>query len=380
MVRIGLVHDWLIVPGGAERVLEALLDRLPDASVRTLLYSPAAFAGSPIADRKIQTSFIDRLPGSTRRHRTLLPLMPIAIEQFDLSREDVVISNSHAVAHGVITNARQLHIAYINRTMTYAWESYHRDLVAFGVHRGLKGVASRIVYHRVRQWDYLAFQRPDVIVCNSEYSKRRVAKQYRRDAIVIYPPVDGLSSATRAPDDHYVFVGRLVPVKRVDLLVGAFNQLGRQLVIVGDGPLRAELQASAKANIRFVGWKSRAEVSAHVASARAFVFASEEDFGIAPVEAQMLGVPVIAFGGGGTAETIVPGRTGVLYPRQQVGDIVSAIETFELRERQFDAELILEHASAFTKERFQREFFGLVDREWDRMQSKSTARQAPGVM
>jgi glycosyltransferase involved in cell wall biosynthesis len=370
-MRVGIVHDWLVVAGGAERVLESMLDRVPDAVVRTLIYAPAHFTRSRIADADIRTSFLDRLPGSARQHRLLLPLMPIAIEQFDLSAEEVVISNSFAVAHGVITSARQLHIVYVNRTMTYAWDTYHRDLAAFGVRHGAKGLAARLVYHYVRQWDYLAFQRPDVLVCNSEFSRRRVAKQYRRDALVIHPPVDRLSSEARTRSDHYVFVGRLVPVKRVDLLIRAFNQLGRPLVIVGDGPSRATLEATAKANIQFVGWQPREVVSEYVASARAFVFASEEDFGVAPVEAQMLGVPVVAFGGGGTAETIVPGITGLLYPKQRVEDIVSAVQTFELRERQFDADAIAEHASAFSNERFQREFFNLVEIEWERFRSSS---------
>lgn len=369
-MRIGIVHDWLTVPAGSERVLEAMLERLPQAVVRTLLYAPANFRSSPISAHKIQTSFIDRLPGSANRHRLFLPFMPIAVEQFDLSDEEVVISNCCAVAHGVITSPNQLHVAYLNRTMTYAWDSYHRDLVDFRVSGGARGFISRAVYHYVRQWDYLAFQRPDVIVCNSAYSQRRTAKQYRREATVIYPPVDRPLGASRVPNDHYVFVGRLVPVKRVDLLVKAFNQLGRPLIIIGDGPVRGELEASAKANVHFAGWKARAEVEAYVASSRAFVFASEEDFGLAPVEAQMLGVPVVAFGRGGVAETIVPGKTGLLYPRQEVGDIVAAIEAFELRERQFDAEAIAEHASQFSRERFQQELFGLIEKEWDRLQAR----------
>jgi glycosyltransferase involved in cell wall biosynthesis len=365
-VRIGIVHDWLIMPGGSERVLEAILERAPNATIRTLLYDRHLMAGSPISRHPIQESFLGRIPGARRRHRQLLPLMPLAVEQFDLDSEDVIISNACAVSHGVLTRPDQLHVAYFNRTMTYAWGTYHRDLRTFGVDRGISGVVARTAYHYVRSWDYLAAQRPDILVCNSHYSQRRIRKQYRREAVVIYPPVTVPAVPTERRDrDGYVFVGRLVPVKRIDLLVRAFNRVGRGLTIIGDGPIRAELEAASRPNIEFAGWQPPTEVAAKVARARALLFASEEDFGLAPVEAQMLGVPVIALGRGGAAETVVPGVTGILYDSATVDGVVGAVEEFEALESSFDAETIKRHAGQFTKARFQQEIFDLIQREWE---------------
>lgn len=363
--RVAIVHDWLTVPGGSEHVLDALLEAIPTAVVRTSIYDPRRFEGSRISRADIQTSFLDRLPGARSHHRQYLPLMPIAIEQLDLSAFDVVISNSCAVGHGVITGPDQLHVAYVNRTMDYAWSRYHRELAAYSVNRGLKGIAARLTYHYVRQWDYLAFQRPDVVIGNSARSQARLWKHYRRDASVIYPPVDIPASTARSNDgDYYVFVGRLVPIKRVDILVDAMTSLGAPFIVVGDGPDAARLQARAGPTVRFVGNQSRATVMELVAGARAFLFASDEDFGIAPVEAQMLGVPVIAYRGGGPSETIVDGSSGLLYDDQSAACLVDAVTAFESQGVAFGPEEIASHARRFGRKRFQDEMLDLIGSEW----------------
>lgn len=363
--RIVIVHDWLTVPGGSEIVLDALLEAFPSAVVRTLIRKREAFRGTRIDQVDVRTTFIDRLPAARSHHRYYLPLMPIAIEQFDLGAFDVVISNSCAVGHGVITAPHQLHVAYVNRTMDYAWSGYHRELAAYSVNRGLTGLAARLTYHYIRQWDYQAFQRPDIVVANSRRSQVRLWKHYRRRAQVIHPPVSVPHMAVpRGRGDYFVFVGRLVPIKRVDVLIDAATSLGVPLLIVGDGPEAARLKARAGPTVRFVGQQDRKATMELVAGARAFLFASDEDFGIAPVEAQLLGIPVIAFRGGGPAETIVPGGSGLLFERQDPHSLVEAIAQFTDRGVTFGPQEIATHAGRFGRERFQREILTLVEEGW----------------
>ncbi|HEX2865351.1 MAG TPA: glycosyltransferase, partial [Deinococcales bacterium] len=309
-----MAHDWLVTYGGSEAVLETLLRAFPVERVHTSVYDRAAFRNSVIARQDVRASFIDRLPGARHHHRQFLPLMPLAVEQYDLRSADVVLSNACALAHGVITRPDQAHVAYFNRTMTYAWDTYLDDLEAFGVARGLKGLIARRAYHSLRQWDFQAGQRPDVLVANSRYAAARIWKHYRREALVIPPPVM-LDPQPNFGErgDAFVLVGRLVPVKRPDVVVEAFNRLRLPLEVIGDGPLRASLRARAGPNVRFLGALDRPALYRAVREARGLVLASEENFGLVSVEAQSSGTPVVALARGGSLETVKPGVTGLLF-------------------------------------------------------------------
>ena len=377
-MRVALVHDWLTVPGGSEVVLDALLDIYPDAPVHTLLYERATFRDLPVASRRIRTSFLNRLPGARRHHRAFVGLFPSAVEQFDLRGYDVVISNSCAVGHGVITTPDQVHVAYVNRNMQYAWESYHQDLRSFGVSTGLRGLVARSVYHYLRLWDQLAFQRPDVVIANSEYMRRRIAKHYRRDARVIHPPV-ALPTLTPPRDrgEEYLFVGRLVPVKRVEMLVEAFNALDLPLRIIGDGPEGDHLRRIAGANVEFCGWQPRPQVIEAMARARALVLPSDEAFGIAAVEAQSVGAPVIGYARSGVSEAVIDGETGLLYEDQSKDGLIEAIQRFEAIGAGFDAAAMRRHASNFSVERFKEQMQRAVDEAWQGSRSPRGAISRP---
>jgi len=367
-VRTAILHDWLVVNGGAERVLDAILELHPGSPVFTLVYDRAGFAGTELARHPVETSFVRRLPRATRRYRHYLPLMPIAVEQFDLGSFDVVISSTQAVVHGAITGPSQLHVAYVNRTMRYAWDLYHQDLKAFGVDRGLRGAAARIAYHYLRLWDYQAFHRPDVIVANSRYSARRIQKLYRRHAEVIYPPVDvGAWRIEEGPGNWYLAVSRLVPYKRMDIVVHAFSAMGLPLKVVGDGPLRERLQTEAGPNVEFMGWLQGKELHDCFSGAIALVTAADEDFGIAAVEAQASGRPVIGYGGCGLAETVKHGETGILFERPTVDSLLTSLKAYEAEEFRFDRERIRANAEQFDRSRFQRELAALLDESWNRL-------------
>jgi glycosyltransferase involved in cell wall biosynthesis len=289
------------------------------------------------------------------------------------------VSNAKAVAHGVLTTPDQLHVAYFNRTMRYAWDLYHPELRDARLTRGLKGLGARLVLHYLRLWDGQAMQRPDVIVANSEFVRRRIRKHYRRDASVIHPPVDVDGFAwTSEKEDFYVVVSRLVPYKRVDLAVRAFTRMGLPLRVLGSGPGERQLRMVAGPTVEFLGWRPAAEVRDHMQRARAFVLPGQEDFGIAQVEAQAAGTPVIAQAVGGALETIVPGETGILFPDPTVDSLVEAIRRFESERGRFDAERIRQNAERFGRKRFQQEFVDLVERSWERFRTGGPgARRAP---
>lgn len=326
-LKVAIVHDWLVSYGGAEKVLEEQLALFPDAHIYTLLHKPGT--QSPLIEsRKIRTSMLQDIPISD--HRRLITLMPYTVEQFDLSEYDLVISNTFAVVHGVVTSPEQLHLAYINRTMRYAWDTYHQDLAAFGVGRGIKHLVASLGYHYLRLWDIAAFQRPDRVLANSPFSSRRIQKYYRRDAYTLFAPVDTSQfSPARKRDDYYVTVGRLVPLKGVDLMVKAFLQSGRRLIVVGDGPQMDGLRAHAGTNIKFTGKLNTREVAEILGQARGYLAMAEEDFGIANVEALASGTPVIAWGQGGVKHTIRHGENGWLFNERTSEALNVALDRFE---------------------------------------------------
>jgi glycosyltransferase involved in cell wall biosynthesis len=360
-VRIAIVHDWLVTFAGAERVLEQMLLVFPDAELYSLVdFMPRRERGF-LEGRTVQTSFLQRLPGARRHYRSYLPLMPYAIEQLDLSRYDLVLSSSYAVAKGVLTGPHQLHICYCHSPMRYAWELQHQYLRESGMTRGLRSWVARYVLHHIRLWDSCSANRVDWFIANSRFVSRRIAKFYRRRSIVIYPPVD-VDAFT--PGDireaFYVTASRMVPYKRIELVVAAFAGMPEhRLVVIGDGPEASRIRAQAGPNVQFLGHQPFPVLRDHLRRARAFVFAAEEDFGIAPLEAQACGTPVIAYGEGGVLETIhgldASQPTGVLYSEQSPEAIRRAVATFEGEYHRFSPEACRRNALRFNPARFRLE-------------------------
>ena len=369
-MHVALVHDWLATYGGAERVLETMLELYPDSPVFTLVYDTDGFRAGPIANARIRSSFISRMPWAKKKYRSYLPLMPVAIEQFSLEGSDVVISSSHAVAKGVITRADQLHISYVHTPIRYAWDLQNQYLREAGMERGLKGALARWLLHYIRNWDVASANRVDVFVANSRYVARRIWKTYRRKAKVIYPPVDVERFTPRSDrEDFYLALSRLVPYKKMDLIVSAFTRIGRPLVVIGDGPDFAKIKRLAGANVKLLGHQPDEVVRDHMERCKAFVFAADEDFGIAPVEAQAAGAPVIAFGKGGVTETVIPGKTGLFFGAQEEKSLAEAVSRFEQGSWRFDVQAIRENAERFSKQRFLAEFSELVESSWSRFKA-----------
>jgi len=364
-MRLVFVHDWLAVYAGAEKVLEAALELYPDAPIYTLVYCKERFENTRIKEHLVHTSFIERLPKGREKYRAYLPLMPFAIEQFNLSDYDVVVSSSHSVAKGVLTRADQLHVSYVHTPIRYAWDLQFQYLKEVGIEHGLKSVIARLILHYIRLWDVASANLVDVFVANSHYVARRIWKVYRREARVIYPPVDVDRFTPRSQrEDFYLTLSRLVPYKKIDLIVEAFTRLGLPLVVIGDGPDFDKVKRFAGPNVQLLGYQPDSVVKDYMERCKAFVFAAEEDFGITPVEAQAAGAPVIAYGKGGVTETVVPGETGIFFHEQTVESLSEAVQEFETGKYRFDLERIRENAERFSKARFQREFSELVEREW----------------
>lgn len=362
-MRIAVVHDWLVTYGGAERVLEEILKLFPHADLFSLVDGLAEDEREFIGHRKVTTTFLQRFPNVARHYRKYLPFMPYAIEQLDLSDYDLVISSSHAVAKGVLTYGDQTHISYFNGIMNYAWGLYHFYLKDGGLTSGLKGLFAKLMLHRVRIWDACTANRVDHYIANSGHMARNIRRIYGKPSTIIHPPVDTEKfTFCDDKDDYYVAVARLVPIKRIDLIVEAFKQMPtKRLVVLGDGPEMDRIKALAGDNVELLGNSPQATVARYMANAKALITASVEPFGIASVEAQACGTPVIAFGRGGALETILENQTGVFFLRQQAEDIVDAVERFDRISGGFDPHAIREQALQFSKESFRRKFMAFVE-------------------
>ena len=363
---IAIVHDWLDTWRGGERVLAEILGLYPQAELFTLVdFLPQTERG-PLGQIPIHTSFIQRLPYAQTAFRRYLPLFPRAIESFDLSRFDLVISSSHAVAKGVRTHPGQLHVCYCYTPMRYVWDLQETYLRQVGLDRGAKGWLVRQLLARLRRWDFRASDRVTDFVAISHHIARRIERCYGRTATVIYPPVTLAPEMLPVPrGDAYITVSQFVPYKRIDAIVAAFAALPeRELIVIGDGPERERIMAQAGPNVRFLGHVPDLARDRWLAAARAFVFAAEEDFGIAPLEAQAHGTPVIAYGCGGVVETIRglddPSPTGVFFAEQTPAAIVQAIRTFETHESRIVAPACRENAERFRADRFSAEFSTFV--------------------
>ena len=375
-MRVAIVHDWLVTYGGAERVLEQMLMLYPDASVYSMLEFVPPEQRAFLGGRRVHTTFIQRLPGARRRYRQYLPLMPLAVEQLDLSGYDLVLSSSYAVAKGALTGPDQLHLCMCYSPMRYAWDLQHQYLRQAGLLSGPRSALTRYLLHRLRAWDLGTANGVDGFIAISRFIARRIWKVYRRDAAVIYPPVsvDDFQLA-ESKQDFYVTASRLVPYKRIDLIVEAFSTMPeRTLVVLGDGPEARKLEAKAGPNVRLLGYQPADVLRRHLQEARAFVFAAEEDFGIAPLEAHACGTPVIAFGKGGASETIrgldAPEPTGVFFQEQTVPALVGAVKQFERSASRISAEACRANAQRFTPERFREELRHYIDAELTRFRSR----------
>lgn len=375
--RVAVVHDWLPVYAGAERVLEQILEVLPQADVFSLIDFLSDDERVFLRGREVQTSFIQRMPLARSRYRHYLPLAPVAIEQFDLRGYDLVVSSSYVVAKSVLTSSRQLHISYVHSPVRYAWDLYFQYLETDGYRKGIRSMIARLVLHYLRQYDVATANRVDHFVANSAFVAERIAKTYRRGSVVIHPPVDVDTFELRTEkEDYYLTVSRLVPYKRIEMIAEAFSMLpDRKLVIVGDGPEARRIAEKCGENVTMAGYRNNADVLRLMQRARAFVFAAEEDFGIVPCEAQAVGTPVIGYGSGGLLESVIDGETGIFFHRQEPKAIVDAVLRFEERESFFSAHLIRQNALRFSSARFRSEFEEFVVSKFDEFQ-----RREPGLV
>lgn len=372
-LKVAIVHDWLPVYGGAERVLEQIIRVFPRADLFSILdFIPVGQRGF-LFEKPVRTSFVQKLPMVKTQYRNFLPLMPFAIEQFDLSKYDLVISSSYAVAKGVITGPDQLHICYCHSPMRYAWDMQGQYVHGCGILGTPRAWLQRALLHYMRMWDVQSAHRVNQFIANSSFIARRIQKVYRRDSTVIHPPVDtGAFQVNKSGrKDCYVTASRLAPYKKVDLIVRAFSLMpDKKLVVLGDGPELRKIKPLAGNNVSLLGHQDFDALRDHISCARAFIFAAEEDFGIAPVEAQACGTPVIAFGQGGVRETVIAGKTGLFFSEQTPESIAGAVRKFEAMPGCFDPALIRAHAEQFSSVAFRARFAMFVERSWKQFQSE----------
>lgn len=365
-MRVAVVHDWLYTIGGAGRVLQQILVCYPQADVFTLFDLLSAEDRARIGLGATHTSFMQTLPFIRQQHRSYLPVMPLAVEQFDMSDYDLIISSSFAVAKGVLTGPDQVHVSYIHSPMRYAWDLQHVYLRESGYERGFRGAIARMILHRMRVWDTRTAHGPNEIAANSQFVARRIKKAHGRDARVIYPPVRISPQMSSEPRGDYFFAAsRLVPYKNIDRIVEAFADMPDLcLIVAGSGPESARLRKMATSNVTFTGYVADAEMKSLMAGARAFVFAAEEDFGIIMVEALAEGTPVLALGRGGAREIVSTDEaapTGMFFPRATRGDIAACVRRFTEIEDRFLRADCRRRAEFFSEQRFRSELLRLVD-------------------
>lgn len=368
--RVAIVHDWLTCYAGAEKVLEQMFAIWPEADLFSVIDFLSDDIRSFVRGKRAKTTFIQRLPLAKRKYRSYLPLMPIAIEQLDMSAYDIIISSSHAVAKGVMTGPDQIHISYVHSPIRYAWDLQHQYLSEARMSTGVKSVVARIILHYMRIWDARTANGVDHFVANSEFIGRRIEKVYKRHFEVIYPPVDIERFKLRHDkEDFYFTASRMVPYKKMPLIVEAFAGMpDKRLVVIGEGPEFEKARSRASSNVQLLGYQSNEVMVDYMQRARAFVFAAEEDFGITPVEAQACGTPVIAYGKGGALETVLGAgsdvRTGVFFYRQEVGAIQEAVKRFEAENTEFDPMACRRNAERFSAELFRQSFSRFVSGKW----------------
>lgn len=368
-IKVAVVHDWLVCYAGAEKVLEQILDLFPGADIFSTVDFLQEDQRGFLKGKKAGTTFIQKLPFAAKRYRDYLPLMPLAIEQLDLSAYDLVISSSYAVAKGVLTGPDQVHLSYVHSPIRYAWDLQAQYLKEAGLEKGVKGMLAKVVLHYIRLWDSRTANGVDCFLANSAFISRRIRKVYGRESKVLYPPVDVTRFAIcQEKQDFYLTASRMVPYKRIPLIVEAFSRMpDKKLYVIGEGPEFEKAKACASPNVTLLGYQNTDVLIDYMRKAKAFVFAAEEDFGITPVEAQACGTPVIAFGKGGVLETVVADdsagrRTGVFFPQQTAEAICTAVREFEVLASVISAENCRLNAERFSIEQFRAGFVAHVER------------------
>ena len=366
-MKKALIHDWFSTYAGAEKCVESFTNIWDDFEIYSLIdFLKGADRDKILKGKHAHTSFIQKLPFAKDKYRNYLPLFPLAIEQFDLSGYDVVLSSSHAVAKGVLTHSNQLHIAYVHTPIRYAWDLYHQYLRESGLDRGLKGVLAKYFLHKIRLWDASTANRVDHYVANSRYIARRIKKTYGKPSDVIYPPVDVDKFTLReTKEEFYLTASRMVPYKKIDLIVEAFSQTDKKLLVIGDGPDMAKIRSKAGKNVEFLGFADDETMADLMGRAKAFVFAAEEDFGITPVEAQACGTPVICFGRGGARETVLDGESGLYFMEQNAKELLAAVAKFEQNYDKFEPAKIRENSLKFSRARFEAEIKSYVEKKYE---------------
>jgi len=362
-MKVALIHDWLVVNGGAEKVLQRLLNIFPNADLYTLVDFLDEESRGWLGDTKITTSFIQKMPFAKSKYSNYLSLFPIAIEQFDMSGYDLIISSSYCVAKGVITGPEQVHLSYCHSPARYAWDLQAQYLKESNLHKGMKSIIARYILHKFRIWDVRTANSIDAFIANSQFIKKRINKCYRRDALIIYPPADlDRFQLYEDKQDYFLAASRLVPYKRIDLIVEAFSKMpDKKLKVIGSGPELDKINALGKGfdNIEIMGYQKDAILKETMQKAKAFVFAAEEDFGILPVEAQACGTPVIAFGKGGCLETVTDGVSGIHFYEQSTDAIVDALDRFD--GLTFSPADVRENAMKFSTAAFDNNILTFVD-------------------
>ena len=366
-MKKALIHDWFSTYAGAEKCVESFTNIWDDFEIYSLIdFLSDADRNKILKGKRAHTSFIQKLPFAKDKYRNYLPLFPLAIEQFDLSSYDVVLSSSHAVAKGVLTHSNQLHIAYVHTPIRYAWDLYHQYLRESGLDRGLKGMLAKYFLHKIRLWDASTANRVDHYVANSRYIARRIQKTYGKPSDVIYPPVDVDKFTLReAKEEFYLTASRMVPYKKIDLIVEAFSQTDKKLLVIGDGPDMAKIKSKAGKNVELLGFADDKTMADLMGRAKAFVFAAEEDFGITPVEAQACGTPVICFGRGGARETVLDGESGLYFMEQNTKELLAAVAKFEQNYDKFEPAKIRENSLKFSRARFEAEIKSYVEKKYE---------------
>ncbi|EOZ3690203.1 glycosyltransferase family 4 protein [Klebsiella michiganensis] len=374
-MNIGIVADWLVTYAGSEKVIKEFIEVYPECDLYSIVDFLSDKDRSLFKGKRATTSFIQKLPSSKSKYHKYLPLMPLAIEQLDVSKHNIVLSSCHAVSKGVITGPDQLHICYVHSPIRYAWDLQHQYLKEAGLDKGVKGLLAKWLLHKIRIWDSRTVNGVDHFIANSHFIARRIHKVYGRTSTVIYPPVDvNRFTLCEQKEDYYFTASRLVPYKRMDLIVEAFSLMpDKQLVVIGDGPEMAKIKSKATPNIKILGYQSNIVMQEHMQKAKAFVFAAEEDFGITPVEAQACGTPVIAFGKGGALETVRPygvdKPTGIFFDKQEVSSLIEAVSLFESNTQAFVPFYCRENALRFSVDRFQNEISEFIDKKWNEFQN-----------
>lgn len=369
-VSVGIVADWLVTFAGSEKVIAEFIKLYPNADIYSVVDFLSDESRKKFYGKEATTSFIQRLPFAKKKYQQYLPLMPLAIEQLDVTEHDIVLSSSHAVAKGVLTGPDQLHISYVHSPIRYAWDFQHQYLRESGLNKGLKGKLARWFLHKIRIWDYRTANGVDHFIANSQFIARRIKKVYGRDADVIYPPVDvERFTLQENKEDFYFTASRMVPYKRIDLIVEAFSQMpDKKLVVIGDGSEMAKIKSRAGSNIEILGYQPDDVMQDYMRRTRAFVFAAEEDFGITPVEAQASGTPVIAFGKGGVLETIRPygerNATGVFFSEQTAESLINAVRHFDTIKDSILPKDCRENALKFSAQRFHDELDEYIKTKW----------------